>query len=341
MENKKIKSNSGSVLALAIICVALVLILIPTISFQINNQIKSNKRTYEDMKYKYLAEVGIEESIYDIEKQIIDIVNDITKPNTTELTKSKKKHTNCPKVKFDGDIPNIHDKDNGFKELIQKDTIKEIDKVYQKALHDDIKEIIGYTQAVELKMYYEIDIKRVLEFVFSNPTTYNKQLIEGNIDTFIDMINNTIKKVEDSNDLKKEEKIKKLVFIKESVIEIKCRLGMNIDIDEEVIKTSSIKIQQKNNITLNIKRTYEEDDNNEIWETKNYVENEEDADITIKLNGGKISEIDLSELNEVISREKIISTSGHKEVEAEIEFIFQNVGDNYEIVENIKYYNTN
>ena len=71
----KLKDNSGLAMIVAIFCIIIVSILDMYITRQIANQLKSSKSTYENMQVLYLAESSIEKTIYDLENQIYNNIN--------------------------------------------------------------------------------------------------------------------------------------------------------------------------------------------------------------------------------------------------------------------------
>lgn len=79
----KLQNNKGNAFAIVIIVLALSTIFIGTIFMQINNQIKSNKNTLENINSKYAAESGIEKMALKIVNQIESKVNTSTKSITS------------------------------------------------------------------------------------------------------------------------------------------------------------------------------------------------------------------------------------------------------------------
>ena len=97
----KIKNNGGSALVLAIIATALLTIVVGIITFQINNQLRVNKKSYDDMQSKYAAEAGIEKSIHEIVMDIESEINAIQSINIKNIKSTTHyPEDSCPKVKF-------------------------------------------------------------------------------------------------------------------------------------------------------------------------------------------------------------------------------------------------
>lgn len=330
MNNKKIKSNSGSALVLAILCVALVSIVVSIVSFQLNNQIKSNKRSYDGMKYKYAAEAGFEKAIYDIENDIIN------KVPYRQISLKSKNHNDCPKVEFINGQPVLGDqnqKGNTFKYLILNEMIiNGSDKIHNDLFGSNLSTVLGWDHPLigvghVAKTYYDHVILQNIKYISSGHLVYNAKVFESDINYFMNMMDTIITDVSKSTNGSKEMReklIQKAELMKEYMIEIKCRLGLYVEEDSE--ETSiKIKIPSYNVIIKNESLDIKESGYDEV-------------EILVNRNSdGTLESIDLSEIKE----KDIISSSLNYKAMGNIEFDIEKYNDRYDVTYKIKSYDLN
>lgn len=338
---RKLKKNDGSALVLVIIATALLTIFIMIISSQINNQIKSNRNAYDDMKYKYSAEAGIERSIYDIENQIIEKVPyKIETNNEVKLVSRGRNHSvddSCPKVKFENGKPIIGsywgDSENTFYKTIYYEIIEKKTHQYPNyntILHDNIISVLPNDEhiAKSLLNTYLVNIDELIRKIAVKEVDYNKLELEKNINNFINEIKEAkilIDKI-GNEEAKNKKAIEGLDMMIDYMEEIKCRLMFDnddqTDTGNEQNEIISIKIPE---YIVSIQS------DNEL----KFKDNPKYKDIVVKrAENGELKSIDLSEMNNLA----IVSTSEHIKITANIDFIFIKEVNNFKITQEIKSY---
>lgn len=330
--NKKRKDNSGSALILAILGIALVSICTISISFQINNQIRSNNNLYEDMKYKYMAEAGIERAIYDIEKDIKNKVKYIIDDDALYNNFYRNSHNSCPKVEFvDGkpQIGNYATPGNTFAYLIYHDMIFEkANNLHNELLGSNMVAILGSDHPL-IKgdvawIYYRDDIREYINLICSGHKVYNHAEMENKISGFENMMNMLINDISSSDKGKEEDRVKFIGIatqMKEYMIEIKCRLGM-LDSEPPIEMEISIVVPEYNVSIIN----------DEELKFDKIVKN---VYIDVKRDDkGVLQSISFEKLNNT----KIVSTSEDKKIEAKIDFKLEKLNNGYDIKREIQSY---
>lgn len=336
----KLKKNKGSALTLAIIVIALMTMVVMIISLQINNQIKFNSRQYEDMKYKYMAEAGIEKSIAEVIldiKQKIAFINN-TSRNNNQINKAVD-HSNHKKLEYIDGKPNV----SQFDQMIIRDLIVNNSNDSIGLLMDNLTWyvglVIGNEKADELKDQYIVTIWNKINIEIWSGGNFKWE--ESTYDELEQMLNSSILKLEEVYQLvennptdpysAKSNAKNYLNRMKEVIIEIKCRLGMSIDVSEPNPEYNSISINIPNYIVSL----------NNANGTLNFEGNYTSVQIMVERDtNGKVKNIDLTNLNNKTNSndDKLTSISGNKKIESKVEFIFTKVTNGYDIKYKINSY---
>lgn len=111
MINKKF-NNKGSAFTIVIIAMALSLMIMFIVSFQINYQINTNSKHYMDMQQKYLAESGIDKVIADIsstiESEIKNTKTSYSYNSISTYSEDKYSHKGHEPIDFTKDMESIY-----------------------------------------------------------------------------------------------------------------------------------------------------------------------------------------------------------------------------------------
>lgn len=163
--NNKFYNNRGSVMILAIILMAIIMIVIPMISAQNIRQVKSTSNNQNEQIYKYAAEAGIEQVIAQACSQVENV-----KKGTYVSTQS----INSDKFSY-------------VKDLL-KDTIKKIPNEAYK-LREQMNKIIDkqYSQARDLMK--DISDLKSIALETSGTLCYENEALRSTMYTIIDEIN--------------------------------------------------------------------------------------------------------------------------------------------------------
>lgn len=94
------KNNAGSTFIIVLIAMALFIMLVSVFSMQINNQIQSSSKHYENQERKYLAESGLEKTIADISNEIEVRLNDDDYNGDNDEENKREIIINIPSYKY-------------------------------------------------------------------------------------------------------------------------------------------------------------------------------------------------------------------------------------------------
>lgn len=312
---KKLKYNNGSSMIIVIVAMALLLIFVPYMISQVTNQLKSTIKSSEDIKQKYLAEAGIEKSIYEIENQIKE---KLTGQTATTMSQSHYKNDSCPKVDFNdegvlvlGSSPS--DIDNTFYKLVYHQVINEksnncsdniLKKKWQNFFHEDL----------DLKAFYNSNIREVVKSIIkldknqSNLLKLEFDEMNKNIDYYITMLEKAKTMVNNSDKSNKEEDKKEALDGYDEMIgymeEIKCRVSAMESSEIEVIEVPyyEVTIDDYDNVIFN------------KYNSKTVKYN-----ITINKQNGLVTSIDFTNINNNL----IKANSYNYEMSADVDFSYR------------------
>jgi hypothetical protein len=325
---EKIKDKNGSALVLAIVLIALLSIFIVIITSQINNQLVNNKNTYDNMKLKYAAEAGIENSISDIENQIYQIIsgNKTYKLSTSENIYHNR-NDDCPKVNFKDGTPIIDTGvyyGNGFANLIDYEMMKKkADVIYNGSLYSNLQPILGNNDV--LRKYYEDNIRGLIENITMRHVSYNHTELETNINNFIEYIEKSKLEIQSKQGIsnsQKEQAISGLNEMTGYMLEIKCRLNM---IESEPTQP----LEGMINIPYYSVSTNE---NNELM-----LKSKQSKLVSIDIKFNKNNEVEYIDFTD-LNKEFLESNSDKYKIKSDVDFIFVKDGNNYDIQQKINSY---
>lgn len=333
--SKKLKYNNGSTMTIVLVAMALLLIFIPYMTSQVTNQLKSTMKSSEEIKQKYLAEAGIEKSIYEIENQIKE---KLTEQTTMVMLQSHDKNDSCPKVSLnDEGIPVLgsseSDTDNTFYKLVYHQVINEksnkrsdiiLKQKWQSFFHKDL----------DLKTFYNSNIRDVIQSITKLDKNQSKFLkleftkMNQNINEYISMLKKAKTLVKNSDKNNKEEDKKEALNGYDEMIgymeEIKCKVSLmeNSEIEEsktEVIEVPyyEVTIDDYDNVIFN------KDDSKTI-----------EYNITINKQNGSVSSIDFTNINNNL----IKANSYDYEISADVDFSYRVESSYYFIDKSINSY---
>lgn len=318
--SKKLKYNNGSTMTIVLVAMALLLIFVPYMTSQVTNQLKSTMKSSEDIKQKYLAEAGIEKSIYEIENQIKEKIAGQT---TTVMSQSHDKNDSCPKVSLNDEGILVlgsseSDTDNTFYKLVYHQVINEksnkrsdiiLKQKWQNFFHKDL----------DLKTFYNSNIREVIQSITKLDKNQSKLLkleftkMNQNINEYITMLKEAKTLVSNSDKNNKEEDKEEAISGYDEMIEymeeIKCRVSLmeNSVIEEsktEVIEVPyyEVTIDDYDNVIFN------KDDSKTI-----------EYNITINKQNGSVISIDFTNINNNL----IKANSYDYEISADVDFSYR------------------
>lgn len=334
----KVKSNKGSALVLAILATALLSIVVVIITSQINNQLRFNKRSYDDMKSKYAAEAGIEKSIHEIVNDIEKIINEADKLNSNNKitiynSNAHSDNDSCPKVRLENGMPIIGNISvgDGFYKLVYHEILNmKSNVVYNSAFGPNLVSVLGeehYLLGKEniIRKYYENNIRNLIENIATGHEIYNSQKLESNINYFIKMINIIMTDVKNKNHYLKDIVLSDLKKMEDYMLDIKCRLRMSNSSSTPETNNGKIDIPYYNVSIVN---------NNLSFADMNGKPNKS-VNVEIEYDeNNNIIDIDLSNLN----AESLEAVSDDYRIRADIDFIFVKNGSTYEIQQRVNTY---